>query len=112
MESKTGAQRFNEEKPEWSLVDFDALVPMVKVLEYGREKYAAHNWKKGLPYTQTAESLLRHTYAFLNGEDIDPESGLPHVGHMMCNTMFMSYYWQYVNSMDDRYEDENKKRDE
>ena len=109
MQSKTGALRYNETKPKWGLVDFDALISMVRVLEYGEKKYNAHNWKKGLPYTSTIESMLRHIYAFLKGEDIDPESGLPHTGHIMCNAMFLDYYSQYCEDMDDRFIDEKKK---
>jgi len=109
MISKTGANRYNDTKDKWSLVDFKALRSMVKVLEYGVGKYDAHNWKKGLPYTDTMESMLRHIYAFLDGEDIDPESGLPHTGHIMCNAMFLSYYYEYMKNMDDRYKHEIQK---
>ena len=28
------ALRYNEGKPQWSLIDFDSLEPMVRVLEY------------------------------------------------------------------------------
>jgi len=85
------ADRFNTGKRQWSLVDFKSLEPLVKVLEYGAVKYSPHNYKKGLPITETCESLLRHTMAFLEGEDIDPESGLEHVGHIMANAMFLAY---------------------
>lgn len=109
MKSKTGGLRYNEDKLKWSLVDFDSLENMVHVLMYGEKKYDSHNWKKGLPYTSTVESMLRHLYAFLKGEDIDPESGLPHTGHIMCNAMFLDYYSQYCKDMDDRFIDEKKK---
>jgi hypothetical protein len=102
------ALRYNDGKLRWGLVDWDALAPMVRVLEYGCKKYADHNWKKGLPYTATSESLLRHLYAFLGGEDIDPESGLLHVGHILCNAMFLSYMSEYKKEFDDRYIDKNK----
>ena len=113
MKSKTGGLRYNELKPEWGLVDFDALLSMVHVLMYGKEKYDAHNWKKGLPFTTTIESMLRHIYAFLHGEDIDKESGLPHTWHIMCNAMFLSYYYMYFkDEMDDRFKDEKKSNKE
>lgn len=85
------AERFNEGKEKWSLVDFKSLKPMVQVLEYGTKKYSRDNWKKGLPVTEICESMLRHIYSFLDGETIDPESGLPHVGHIQCNAMFLAH---------------------
>ena len=109
MKSKTGGLRYNEDKLQWGLVDFDALESMVRVLEHGAQKYDAWNWKKGLPYVSVTESMLRHIYAFLRGEDIDPESGLPHTGHIMCNAMFLDYYTQHCKDMDDRFIDEKKK---
>ena len=83
--------RFNKGKPKWSLVSWEALIPMVRVLEFGAEKYSAWNWTKGLKYTEVCESMLRHIYAFLNKEDDDQESGLPHIGHILCNAMFLSF---------------------
>lgn len=77
---------------------------MVRVLEYGAEKYTikhpdtgelisgAHNWKKGLKKEEILESMMRHLVALMDGEDIDPESGQHHIGHIMCNTMFYSYF--------------------
>lgn len=98
-----GAMRFNGGKLRWDLVDFEALVPLVQVLEFGATKYAAHNWKKGLFYCGIISSLLRHIYAILRGEDNDPESGLPHVGHAMCNIMFLSSMMQTRPDLDDRF---------
>lgn len=89
MENK--ALRFNEGKAQWSLVDFDSLKPMVQVLEFGAEKYDRHNWKKGLTTSSITESLLRHIFALMNGEEADPESGISHVGHIQCNAMFLAY---------------------
>lgn len=98
------ASRFNNGKLKWSLVDYESMKPLVKVLEYGAVKYAPHNWRKGLPVTEICESLLRHTYSFMNGEDIDAESGCEHVGHMMANLMFLSYVMREKREQfDDRY---------
>jgi hypothetical protein len=44
----------------------------------------------------------------MGGEDDDPESGLSHIGHIMANAMFISYYMKYLPAMDDRYKDKNK----
>lgn len=100
--------RYNNGKLRWSLVDFDALEDMVKVLEFGAEKYDDHNWKKGLNTTQVCESLMRHLTAYLRGEDKDPESGLSHIGHIQCNAMFLSYMEKFKKDFDDRHKDKNK----
>ena len=85
------ADRFNTGKPQWSQVDFESLIPMVQVLEYGAKKYGKRNWKKGLPVSECIESLLRHTFSLLSGEECDEESTLRHIGHMQANCMFIAY---------------------
>jgi hypothetical protein len=102
------ALRYNSGKLQWSLVDFDALEDMVKVLEFGAKKYSEDNWKKGLKTNEIAESMMRHLFAYLRGEDIDPESGLPHTGHIMCNAMFLSYMQKFAPKFDSRRQDKNK----
>jgi hypothetical protein len=42
--------------------------------------------------------MLRHLIALLDGEELDSESGLPHIGHIMCNAMFHSYHNWYLTS--------------
>lgn len=102
-------KRFNKGKLKWSLVSFKALEPMVQVLMFGALKYDLWNWTKGLKYTEICDSLQRHLIAFLNGEDNDSESKLSHVGHIMCNAMFLSYMFLFRKDMDDRYIDKNLK---
>jgi hypothetical protein len=75
---------------------------MVEVLEYGAEKYDRFNWYKGMPVTQLSESLLRHMFAFLSGEDKDPESGIDHLGHIMSYDMFLSNGMREKYQYDDR----------
>lgn len=97
------SERYNEGKPQLSYI-FDvmpALLDMVAVLEFGANKYARNNWKKGFPKDKLVDSLMRHINAMYQGEDVDPESGLPHVGHILCNAAFLGYhygsqsnYWQ------------------
>lgn len=98
--------RFNEGKSQWSLVSFESIEPMVKVLEFGAKKYAPYNWAKGLKVTECTDSMMRHLTAFMKGEDNDPESGISHVGHIMCNAMFLEYMMKNRPDMDDRYKQE------
>jgi hypothetical protein len=96
------ADRYNNGKRKWSLVDFKSIEEMVQVLEYGSKKYSAHNWKKGLPVSEIFESMLRHMLAYMDGEDVDQESNLPHTGHILCNAMFLAYMNREKKDFDDR----------
>lgn len=83
--------RDNKNKPQWSLVCMPALEPMIKVLEFGKNKYGLENWKKGLDKKEILESLQRHLISLFEGEEIDQESGFDHIGHVLANSMFYSY---------------------
>ena len=86
------AMRFNDGKRKWSLVHFKSLEPMIQVLEYGCQKYSPDNWKKGLDKKEILESMMRHLASLMDGESYDKESNLHHIGHILCNSMFYSYF--------------------
>lgn len=81
-------------KPDWSLVPFEALEGMVRVLEFGANKYARNNWREngGFSYRRVLTACVRHLFAYMRGEDLDPESGLSHIHHAQCNLLFMAFY--------------------
>lgn len=91
------AMRFNDGKLKWSLVHFKSLEPLVEVLMFGAKKYSPDNWKKGLDTQEIMESMMRHVTAIMDGETKDPESGLPHIGHIMCNAMFYQYMTKHTD---------------
>ena len=87
------------------LLDHDALVGVSKVLGFGAKKYAAHNWRGGIQYSRLIGAAYRHLGAINSGEDIDPESGLPHVDHLGCCVMFLSNMMKHRPDLDDRYKE-------
>jgi len=101
--SDSGANRKDTGKPRMDLLDPIALEGIAAVLAMGARKYAEHNWRKGMSWGQCLASLLRHTFKFMNGEDLDEESGLPHVDHIACNAMFLCRYFRSNKALDDRY---------
>lgn len=88
----TGGLRYNEGKVQWGLLNYKALEPMIRVLMFGAKKYSPNNWQKGLSKREILESMQRHLASMMDGEEIDPESGLPHIGHIGCNYLFYSYF--------------------
>lgn len=97
IKDPTKAARFNEGKPQWSLVHFKSLEPMVRVLEFGALKYAPKNWQKPMDTMKILESMQRHLVALFDGEEVDSESGISHMGHIMCNAMFYNYHKELKN---------------
>lgn len=76
---------------------------IAKVLAFGAQKYAAHNWRKGIAYSRLLDAALRHLYAFADGEDTDPESGLSHIAHAGCCVVFLLGMIHSRPDQDDRH---------
>lgn len=91
QEKKAHGLRYNDGKLKWSYVHFQSMEPMVRVLMFGAQKYEPRNWQRGLNKEEILESMQRHLAKMMDGEENDPESGLSHIGHIMCNAMFWSY---------------------
>jgi hypothetical protein len=105
------AMKFDEHKARIELVDPLAIEGLAKVLEFGAKKYAVDNWRNGFNYTRIIGSLERHLNAIKRGEDVDPESGLPHIDHVGCNWMFLSFFMKERTDLDDRWYTKKKGTD-
>jgi hypothetical protein len=89
-----GAAKFDGEKPMMQLFPLPVAESISKVLTFGAQKYAAHGWKK-LPeaVARYQGALLRHLAALQSGEEIDSDSGLPHIYHIGCNITFLIHFY-------------------
>lgn len=84
--------KFDQEKPRVDLLPPGALLQIAEVLRYGATKYSERNWEKGLARRRVLSAAIRHLFAYMSGEDLDPESGLPHVAHAGCCILFLIEY--------------------
>jgi hypothetical protein len=51
----------------------------------GALKYGRSNWRvSGVRYSIYIDALRRHVNALFEGEDFDPDSGLPHLSHALA----------------------------
>jgi hypothetical protein len=94
--------RFNQGKTRYDLMEPFALEQLAKVFTKGAEKYAAHNWEKGMDWSKITASLKRHIAKFEQGEDFDEETGLYHMAHAAWNAMALISYYKLCPSKDDR----------
>jgi hypothetical protein len=94
-----------------------ALEEVARVHKYGDDHYGQGNWRKGQPFSEASNSMLRHWHKFFNyGEDYDEDwidedgnnrngSGLLHTAHMAWNALFllhMQTHPEYYAGCDDR----------
>lgn len=101
---KEGA-KFDTGKVRLELWSPDAEWGVGQVLTGGANKYDDRNWEKGILFSRVIGAIKRHRNAIERCEDIDPEWGLFHADHLMCEAMFLSHYfhnYEKYKKFDDR----------
>lgn len=90
-------------KLELSLVNTQLVKAVAEVRMYGTEKYGdSENWRKVEP-KRYVDALYRHLLAYIEGNEVDEESGLSHLAHMACNISFLldeEYLKEHKGDMD------------
>ena len=100
---RSGGKKYDAGKSRLDLIPHEALEELGKVLAFGANKYTAGNWANGINYSRLIAAAFRHLSAFNGGEDLDPESGLCHIDHAMCNLVFLSWMRKHRADLDDRW---------
>lgn len=101
--SQPEGKKFDGGKPDFSLLPVEALTLVVEILDFGKIKYGAHNWRAGYAWSRIIAATLRHLFAWLRGEDLDPESGKSHLAHAICDLLFLLTFVITKVGTDDRY---------
>lgn len=85
-----GNRKDDAGKLRYDLIPVAAIEGLAQVLTFGAEKYAPNGWR-GVPNAgeRYYSALFRHLFAWRNGEELDPESGLPHLSHVLTNIVFL-----------------------
>lgn len=99
---KGSGARYNEGKPDFSLIPLCTMEDEARVWSYGKKKYAAWNWCKGMDWDVPFSCLMRHMAHWQRGEENDQESGLPHLAHAMCNLRMLTLFSRTYKEGDTR----------
>lgn len=91
------------------LARFDLLPPsaLFSIAEHfgrGSKKYKDHNWRRGYEWSKSYASLQRHLHAFWGGEDVDEETGSPHLAAAAFHVLVLLEFYDTHPEYDDRYE--------
>lgn len=98
--------KHDTEKAEIHLVPTTSIIEAAKVFKFGAKKYGVNNWRKDIhdyKYSRHYNSIQRHLLAFISGEDIDPESNLPHLSHALTQMMILIQTTVDSPECDDRW---------
>ena len=87
--NKDQSAKADKGKLELSLVNPQLVKAVAEVRMYGTKKYGdSENWRKVEP-KRYVDALYRHLLAYIEGNEVDEESGLSHLSHMACNISFL-----------------------
>ncbi len=103
LKADAPAVKFDDGKPRWDLLPFDALDEVAYVLAYGANKYAPRNWEKGMSWGRLLAALLRHLSQWALGREFDAESGMHHLAHASCCVLMLYALVLRKTGTDDRY---------
>lgn len=90
-------------KPDLSLVPPAALLHTASAMMDGAAKYGPYNWRENAVLARVyVSAAMRHLQQFLDGEDIDPTSGVHHLGHASACCAILLDARETGNLSDDR----------
>jgi len=98
-----GGLRHNTGKAELSYVPSSTLFAISKVFMYGAQKYSPNNWRRGMSWTSVYNCLQRHLLKWYDGEELDDESLVPHLYHIIANAAMLIEYAETYKDGDDRF---------
>ena len=77
--------------------------------QHGADKYGRFNWRKDKILASTYKgAMLRHLRAWIEGEDLDPDSGQPHLSHLRACAAIVLDSEMHDTLIDDRLLVESK----
>jgi len=96
-------------KIRWSLLPFDAMESVVRILNFGATtKYKPENWKKVPNKAPYVDAIVRHWKKyFVDKEEFDEESKESHLASIICNCLFLIYDREHKSNI--RFEEYLKK---
>ncbi len=101
--SKEEAKHFDDGKTQlqW-ILSMAGLDDVAKVGAYGAKKYGQSNWRGGSEWMRYLGSTVRHVTSYIRRQELDQESGLPHLAHAVYNLLILLEWAKTGKGHDDR----------
>ncbi len=101
--SSSGGEKGTKDE-RFDLLPVEALAKLARHYGIGARKYADHNWRKGYEWSKPYAALQRHATQFWGGEDIDEETGSPHMAAVAFHALALLVFMEEHPEYDDRYQ--------
>jgi hypothetical protein len=99
--SSTGGEK-GTKLARFDLIPVGPLTELAKHYGRGAQKYEDRNWERGYEWSKSYAAMQRHATAFWGGEDIDPETGTPHIIAAAWHALALCEYMTTHPEFDDR----------
>lgn len=98
------AQTFDAGKPPLAMLPIAGIRAVANVQAYGNAKYKSFDdYRKGMEARRITSCAIRHIFAYLDGETLDPESNQPHIAMAATRLLFLLQNEADGTLIDDRY---------
>lgn len=99
------AINLGKDKPQHSLVARSIINAIATVMTDSAKlgKYPRENWRKGLPWHEPYDKVMRHMTDWNDGRTLDAESGRSNLWHAAACLMILIEYEEKGIGIDDRY---------
>jgi|ERR1035437_1396603 hypothetical protein len=85
------------------LVPASSIIYQALAMENGARRYGPYNWRENkVICTIYISAAMRHLQAFLDGEELAPDSLIPHLGHALASIGIIVDATETGNLVDDR----------
>jgi hypothetical protein len=103
VDPNTGGEK-GQKDARFDLIPQEAIWMLAEAYGRGAEKYADRNWERGYNWSLSFGALQRHLWQFWNGEDIDEETGTPHIVSVLWHASALATFQARDKGTDDRPE--------
>ena len=94
--------KHDQQKARVDLIPARALLDVGMIFTHGAQKYGDRNWQEGIEFSRLFGAAQRHLLLWKSGEDIDTDSGLPHLAHALTNLFMIAGLAETHPECDDR----------
>lgn len=104
LREQSKARTDDSGKAPLAYLPWDGIREVAQVQSYGHKKYGDfYNYRKGMEVGRNLSCAIRHIADYMDGNDVDHESGRSHLAHAACRLLFVLQNIHDGTIIDDRF---------